>query len=188
MARPSSIDRLPGEVRETIARLRERGRTLDEILAHLAALDVEVSRSALGRHVRSMAKIGERLRRSRVLAEALIREHGDAPESKAARVNIEILHTYISDLMDLAGDEGEDAERALATLRDPRAIALLSEATERLTKASRHNVEYIEKVEARATAKARREAAEVVEAEARKRGLSAETAEAFKAAIFGLAQ
>lgn len=184
--RPSTIDRLPAEIRAAINQLRERGRTLDEILTHLHSLDVDVSRSALGRHVKGMAKLGERMRRSRVMAEALIREHGDAPESQTARVNIEILHTYICELMELAEGEGEEAERALATLRNPKAIALLSEATERLAKASRHNVEFIEKVEQRSAAKAKREAAAAVEQEARKRGLSAETAEAFKQAVFGL--
>jgi len=59
MARPSSIERLPAELRELIGHLRERGRTIDEILAKLAELDVDVSRSALGRHVQHLDAAGD---------------------------------------------------------------------------------------------------------------------------------
>jgi hypothetical protein len=98
MPRPSTIDRLPGQVRELIGKLRQdRGLTIDEILDHLRQLDVEVSRSALGRHVKGLAKMGERLRRSRAMAEGLARQLGDAPGDQVARVNIELLHSFIAE-------------------------------------------------------------------------------------------
>ena len=64
MARPSSISRLPPEIREAIGALRQDGRTIDEILAKLRELApaAEVSRSALGRHVQVLDRIGEQLR------------------------------------------------------------------------------------------------------------------------------
>ena len=62
---PSSIDKLPVEVRELIGRLREQGATIDDILAKLGELDVEVSRSALGRHVKGLAEVGEQGRHAR---------------------------------------------------------------------------------------------------------------------------
>ena len=60
MARPSSIDQLPETVRAEIGRLRQNGRTIDEILAHLRKLDgiAPISRSALGRHLQHMEKLG----------------------------------------------------------------------------------------------------------------------------------
>jgi type VI protein secretion system component VasF len=186
MPRPSTIDRLPQEVRGAIARLREQGRTLDEILEHLRALDVEVSRSALGRHVQEMAKVGERLRRSRQVSEALARELGDAPESHVARINVELLHGFIYDFYALAEGEGEEADGARALLRNPKAMALFAEATERLTKASRHNADFVAKVEERATNKAKRDAATAVEAVAKARGISSETIDAIKAGVFGV--
>ena len=58
MARPSTIQRLPTEVRELIAELREEGRTIDEVLEKLRELRLDVSRSALGRHVKQLDAIG----------------------------------------------------------------------------------------------------------------------------------
>ena len=89
MGRPSSIDQLPEEIRAEIGRLRGMGWTIDQILEKLRELlDSAPSRSALGRHIAGMDKLGERMRRSRQVAEALVRELGDAPESRAARLNI----------------------------------------------------------------------------------------------------
>ncbi|GGG30892.1 hypothetical protein GCM10010964_18530 [Caldovatus sediminis] len=189
MPRPSSISRLPPEIRAEIGRLREAGRTIDEILAHLRAMDVAVSRSALGRHVKGLAELGEKLRRSRAVAEALVRQLGEAPESRTARLNIELLHTAILDLFMKAGEgeeEGVDGEGRAALAGNPMGAMLLAKALEHLTKASRHDQEFIEKVEARAAARAKREAAAAVDAVARERGLSAEMAAAIKAGIFGV--
>jgi hypothetical protein len=189
VARPSSISRLPPEIRAEIGRLREAGRTIDEILAHLRAMDVAVSRSALGRHVRGMAELGEKLRRSRAVAESLVRELGDAPESKTARLNIELLHTAILDLFLKAGggaEEGVDEGGRAALAGNPMGAMMLAKALEHLTKASRHDQAFIERVEARAAARAKREAAAAVDAVARERGLSAEMVAVIKAGIFGV--
>ena len=53
------MKRLPEKVREEIGRLREKGRTLDEILAYLKTLGAEVSRSALGRYTKNVDAIAE---------------------------------------------------------------------------------------------------------------------------------
>lgn len=186
MARPSTIDRLPAEIREAIGRLRQHGKTLDEILDHLRGMEVEVSRSALGRHVQAMEKVGERLRRSRAVSEALVRQLGDAPESKTARLNIELMHSLVFDLLALAEEAGEEGEATQAMLRNPKAVALISEAVERLTKASRHNADFVEQVEKRAAARAKTDAARAAETVAREKGLTADTIAAIKAGIFGV--
>ena len=188
MPRPSTIDRLPGEVRELIGRLRQdRGLTIDEILDHLRQLDVEVSRSALGRHVKELARMGERLRRSRAMAEGLARQLGDAPGDQVARVNIELLHSFLADAFAAAeASEDEEGQNLAAALRNPKGAALFAEAIERLTKASRHNQEFVERIEKRASERAKKEAASAVEAVARQRGLTAETLAAIKAGIFGV--
>jgi hypothetical protein len=189
MARPSTIARLPGEIREAIGRLREQGRTLDEILAHLQGMEVTVSRSALGRHVQQMDKVGERLRRSRAISEALVRQLGDAPESQTARLNIEMMHSFLFDFL-ASAEEGTDegSEAALAHVRDPKSVALMAEAVQRLTTASRQNVEFVARVEDRAAAKAKAGAARAAEAVAREKGLSADTVRAIKASILGVAE
>ena len=188
MPRPSKIDRLPPEIREAIGRLRDHGRTLDEILEHLRTMEIEVSRSALGRHVLSMEKVGERLRRSRAVSEALVRQLGDAPESKTARLNIELLHSFIYDLLASAEDvtDGEEVNLAAEVLKNPKALALFAEATEPLTKASRHNADFVQKVEERAEARGKRDAVKAVESVAKDKGLSADTLAAIKAGIFGV--
>lgn len=190
MARPSSIDKLPGEVRDAIGRLREQGRTLDEILAHLKQLDVEVSRSALGRHVKSMEKVGERIRRSRAIAEALVRPLGEADEGKTTRLNIELVQGAILDVL-MRSAEAQDTEAAEGEENgslDAMGTMLLAKGLEHLTKAQRHDVELIQKIEERAAAKAKREAAQAVETAAREKGLSRETVAAIKASVFGVAK
>lgn len=189
MVRPSTIARLPGEIREAIGRLREQGRTLDEILTHLQGMEVTVSRSALGRHVQQMDKVGERLRRSRAISEALVRQLGDAPESQTARLNIEMMHSFLFDFLASAEEGAEEgSEAALAHVRDPKSVALMAEAVQRLTTASRQNVEFVARVEDRAAAKAKAGAARAAEAVAREKGLSADTVRAIKASILGVAE
>ncbi|MCA3288220.1 MAG: DUF3486 family protein [Roseomonas sp.] len=189
MARPSTIARLPSEIREAIGRLRDQGRTLDEILTHLQGMEVTVSRSALGRHVQQMDKVGERLRRSRAISEALVRQLGDAPESQTARLNIEMMHSFLFDFLASAEEGAEEgSEAALAHVRDPKSVALMAEAVQRLTTASRQNVEFVARVEDRAAQKAKAGAARAAEAVAREKGLSADTVRAIKASILGVAE
>lgn len=186
MGRPSTIDRLPTEIREAIGRLRDHGKTIDEILDHLRGMEVEVSRSALGRHVQAMEKVGERLRRSRAVSEALVRQLGDAPESKTARLNIEMMHSFVFDFLASAEEADEEGGAAAALMRDPKAVALFAEAVQRLTQASRTNADFVAKVEERAAARAKTEAATAAETVAREKGISKDTIAAIKAGIFGV--
>jgi hypothetical protein len=185
MARKGTIDRLGPEVRDAIGRLLDEGCTLDQILAHLENMSVEVSRSSLGRYTQKLAAAGEKLRRSRTVAEALVRKYGDQPESKTARLNIELLHGAILDLF-MAEEDDADADGRAALKGNPMGAMMLAKALEHLTKASRHDVEFIERAEKRAAERAKKEAATAVEAVARQRGLTAETLAAIKAGIFGV--
>lgn len=181
--RPSSIDRLPAEIREAIGRLREHGKTLDEILDHLRAMEVEISRSALGRHVKGMDAMGERLRRSRAMAEGLARQLGETPGDKVARLNIELMHSVVNDMLAAADDEDSPESKASkAALHAPMGAKLVAEAIERLTKASRHDQDFVLKLEERV----KKEAAKSVEAVGRAQGLTASTIDAIKAGIFGV--
>ncbi len=58
----------------------------------------DVSRAARGRYSKDLAKVSERIRRGREVAEALVRKLGDAPESKITRMNVELVHSVITDL------------------------------------------------------------------------------------------
>ncbi len=188
MTRPSSIDQLPEEVRAEIGRLRGMGWTIDQILEHLRALiDRAPSRSALGRHIQGLDKLGERMRRSRQVAEALVRELGDAPQSRAAALNIELLHSAVLDLFMKAADgEAVDGDGAAALAGNPEGTMMLAKALDHLSRASKTNVEFVAAAEKRATERAKREAATAAETIARERGISGETLAAIKAGILGV--
>ncbi|PZW46854.1 uncharacterized protein DUF3486 [Humitalea rosea] len=186
-ARPSSIDRLGAPIRAAIAKLREQGRTLDEILEHLKSLEVDVSRSALGRHIKGMARLGERLRRSRSMAEGLARQLGDTPGDQMARLNIELLHSFLNDALASAEDPDDEGGRAVALhLQNPKGAALFAEAVERLTKASRHNADFVERIEKRASEAARKAAAAQAVTAGQEGGLSATLIETIKNRILGV--
>ena len=150
----------------------------------------QVSRSALGRHVKGLDVIGERLRRSRMVAEALVHELGDAPESKAARLNIELMHNALLDLFMSDADGGDINELGKAALKgNPEGVMQLSRALADLARASKTNADYIEQAEKRAERRALTAAAAVVDEVAKETGggLTGETVEKIKARIFGIA-
>lgn len=155
MPRKSTVRRLPPELREQIGQLLEQGRTLSEITAHLNQLGAEVSRSALGRYKQHLDKVGEKLRRSREVAEALIAKLGAAPESKALRLNVELMHGALMDLALKAnedGDEGgggKDGGGEGITL-DPQGAMLLSKALDHLSRASKADAELVGKIKEQA--------------------------------------
>lgn len=135
MARRSTIKRLPRELREQISDLRENGATIDEIKAALDDLGARVSRSALGRHVKGLDQLAERVRRSREIAEVLVRRIGDAPENRQTQANIELMHTAIQDLF-MSGEDGEGGIQL-----DPENAMFLSRAIKDLAAAAKADVD-----------------------------------------------
>lgn len=187
MPRLAKIDRMPREIREEIGRLREAGRTLDEILAALRALEAPgISRSGLGRYVQKLDRMGERLRRSRQMAEALARQLGDQPGDQVARLNMEALHSFLADALLAADEDGEQGDAARAAIQSPMGAKLFAEALERLSKAQRLNQDFVERLERQAAERARREAGAALEKAARAQGLSNATIERIKADLFGV--
>ncbi len=104
MGRRSTIKRLPPEIREQIGRLHKAGYTNAQIVAQLKALGAVVSVSATQRYTKEIKVLGERLQRSRIVAEGLIAKFGNAPEGKALRLNVELAHEVMLRL--LAGEGG----------------------------------------------------------------------------------
>ena len=100
MGRKSTLRRLPPEIRAEINRILSEGRlTLDELLEHLRSIGVEgVSRSALGRQKQKIDKIAAKLRQSREMTEALVREIGPAvEEGQQGRLLVEVLRRLVFD-------------------------------------------------------------------------------------------
>ncbi|MFT8804550.1 MAG: DUF3486 family protein [Acetobacter aceti] len=187
--RPSSVDRLEPEIREEIGRLRANGHSIDEILAALRELDgAEISRSALGRHVKKLDEVGRRLRHSRTVAEALVRQLGEEPASRTAQLNIELLHTTLLDLFLAADDvKGGADDKGLSALKgNPGGIMQLAKALDHLASASSSNQETRRKLEEQIEKKMRAKAEAGAMAEARKRGLDTATVSAIMAGAFGV--
>lgn len=178
--RPSTVDRLDPEIRELISKLRiDRGWTIDEIRDQLVQLGQgHVSRSALGRHVRSLEDVSADLRETRVYAEALAREVGDADQSRMLDMNAQLLQAHMFKLM-LAAKDGEGIQLGPKDAKD-FADALRSIALTRKT-----DMDLVEKAEKRAAEKATRAAAEKAVTAARSKGLSKDTVEAIRFAVLG---
>lgn len=96
---PSSIDRLPEELRDQIAQLRRDGRTVTEIHDHMSKLDAGVSRSAVGRHVKGLAEIGEELRRAETMARFVVERFGDETDDRVGRANMRLLQGALMELI-----------------------------------------------------------------------------------------
>ena len=168
MARPSSIDKLPGKIRELIGELRANGRTIDEILDKLHELDVDVSRSALGRYTQDIDALHERLRESRAVAETVMGRIEDSSAGQVARINIELMHASLLKLM--SGEVKMDGKEAM----------FLATALQKLASASKVDLDRELKLREEVARRTREEAAEQLDqvaAEAQaagEKGLSAE--------------
>lgn len=183
---PSTIDRLPKEIRDVIARLRQEGRTIDEILAGLRSLDQLAaedvpSRSALGRHLQNQKVVMERVMESRQLAEALATKLGDKQSSEVVRMNLELLQDAILRVTLKSDGQGNPV------VVDPKDLMFLATALEKAAKASKSDFDQqlaaVREIERRET---KEKAAEVAANTAKKQGLSAPTIAQIKASILGM--
>lgn len=183
--RPSSVDKLPQEVRDEIANLRGAGHTIDEILAALRELhSAEISRSALGRHIKSMEEVGRDIRQSREIAEMLVRNLGDEPESRMVQANIQLMHSFIMKLIIGKEDEGREAIEAIK--RDPQSIMMLAKSLDHLTRSSKTDADFVAKVEARVEARIRTETEARLKTVVKEKGMTAETASIIRNRVLGM--
>lgn len=180
--RPSSIDILPEEVKAAIGKLRLQGRTIDEILAHLTTLDVEVSRSALGRHVQKLAAIGERMKLSRDMATALVTRFGEEPDNRLARLNLEMMHSLVLDVM-TAQQVNEETGEVTPVQLDAEQVMFLSRSLQSLASAQKTDQERYLK----AKLEAAKEAAKAVGAAATQLGVGKDMRQALMDAALGVA-
>jgi hypothetical protein len=176
-------DPLPEAIQSEISRLLIQQVSVDDIVAHLrrlsgvATIEEVPSRSALGRYAVSSKRLRERLLKSREIASAVVRDIGDAPGSQQMAVLIELLQTYVFDLLNKLDDDES---------LSPKQVGEIAKGLKDITLAARGNIEFIRAAEARAAAAAKTEAATVAETVARERGISVETIEAIKRGIFGV--
>lgn len=180
MAPRSKISRMPPEVKRKIGELWDAGATLDQILQALGSVDV--SRSALGRHIQQRERLVERLRRSREIADSVVQNLGDKNPGKTQAILIESLHSIIFDMF-----SGENADDAITSLQaSPKGMSMLADAIHSLARAQRLDVDVRADLEKRAREKAEQEATAAVTKAARQQGLSAEIVSKIMSGAFGV--
>lgn len=180
----STIDKLPEEVRELIGRLRQDGHTLDAILAKLQELDVEVSRSALGRHVRGLAEVGEQMRRSREIATALVGRFGEEPDNRLLRLNIELMQGVVMSTITAAAQAGEEGDGEAGSVTfGAEDVMFLSKSLGELARAQKTDTDRMLKLRQELA----KDAAKAAETVGKAKGLTTDTVQAITHAILGVA-
>jgi len=184
MGQRSKVEKLPPEIRGTLEEwLREfaAGRlALDEVMTRLDAQfgdqGVELpSRSAVHRHAEKVAALGDRLKRSREMAEALVAEAGPSiADGKGFNVMVQAFQSLVFDL--LANIEPGQS-------LDPENLMFLARSIQSLTTARKADADLQEKLKA----EARREAAADAKSAATEKGLSDDTAQFIMDKILGKA-
>lgn len=177
MGRKSSLRRLPPEILQEVNRLLSEGRfTLAEILEHLRGMGVEtVSRSALGRQKQKIDKIAAKLRQSREMTEALVKEIGPSVvEGQQGRLLVQTLRDLVFDHLAARVEEGD--------VDDPKALMALARTLKDMAQANRLDQDF----EAKVRERVQKETVRAVEDATREAGLSAETVEAIKSRILGV--
>lgn len=181
MARVSTIERLPDDIRSQLQELLRDPRVTqldatEQINQILEAEGVEdrLSKSAVNRYAVRMNEVGEKLRQSRDVAEMWIGKLGAEPQGKMGNLINEMIRSLSFDVS-LMLSEGELTEESLPGVIDM--IKDLSLTTARLEKASSENV--------KREAEIRRQAREEIESKVDEaaKGKKTLTVDDFKAAV-----
>ncbi len=149
----SSIDKLGGDIVEWVGRRRAEGMAIDAILEELNSLpalqeaEIRISRSALGRHLKSIAEVGERMRRATAITESLARM-GNRADNKMLRGTIDLINSSLLDVL-LAEEEGEDGTFRPIELT-PAKVKALAQTVESLARAEKIDLEREAKIRAEA--------------------------------------
>lgn len=184
MTTPSTVDRLPPELRAEIGRLRiDKGYTIDQIVAHLQTMDVVVSRSAMGRHIHKLNVIGARLKESRAVAEALVERFGSVGDDKLARFNLEMMHGIVMETVTRAEEDGNGAQF------DAEQVMFLARALRELATASKTDVDRLMNAAKLRTAQetAKKAADAAVDAVKSVKGFSKKAVDEIRRAVLGVA-
>jgi Protein of unknown function (DUF3486) len=196
---PSKASKLPPALREALATLWfEKRYSLDEIREHLNALargeremlppelvnaptvapEALPGRTGLHDHFKSESKAAEKIRRSRMAAESLAKELGDASDEKVARFNFQMMHAVVHDIFEAAA-KAEGNEDGPPVTIDPKSAMMLASALQKTESAKKTHLDVRTQIRKEAMA----DAVKAVDAVAKERGLSADFAAAIRTRI-----
>ena len=142
MARPHKISRYP-ELRQALARARERGAPLDEVLEFVRewfaanAPGETVARSTVATWLGRVDAICERVHRTRQAAEILTERWGAGSDRRVVRAAIDALQAALADIVFAVEGDGRDL--------DLTEITRASRALRELATAERASVDVIER-------------------------------------------
>jgi len=164
----SSIDLLPLDIRtKLIELLRDPRVTQLEVTKKINQALVEegheerVSKSAVNRYAIRMEEVGEKLRKSRELAEMWIGKLGAAPQGEVGKLINEILRTLAFDLSMFAGEGTLDEKTAPQAVKMLNTLAL---SMQRLEKAANLNTQREKEIRQQAMEEAAKQATETAKA------------------------
>ncbi len=177
---PSSIDRLPKDLRDLIEDLRKAGHTIDQIKAHLDEMILEpearVSRSALGRHIIPIDDMLEDVRKSRHEVAEVASVLKETNGIEISEVNRQLLEAeyfrQLKALRELEAGPDADTLKAIASGMASNTRSRIGERGLRLSIEQETNQKAAAKVE---------EVAKAIPG-----GLTRETIDAIKAKILGV--
>lgn len=190
MARVSTIERLPDDIRSQLQELLRDPRVtqldateqINQIL-EAEGHDGRLSKSAVNRYAVRMNEVGEKLRQSRDVAEMWIGKLGAEPQGKMGNLINEMIRSLSFDVS-LMLSEGELTEESL-----PGVIEMLKDlslTTARLEKASSENVKREAEIRKQERERAAEEAASVVEETAKAQGMDEEQVKFWRAKVLGI--
>jgi predicted transcriptional regulator len=171
MARPSSIDRLPHDLVALCNRLIRDGRTIHEITDKLNELDAEVSKSAVGRYVKSTREQMQRFREAQEVAGRWVSELGENAKGDVATLCQQMLTGIAYQTLDQVAQQQLDGTSDQPVKAGD--LMLFAKALESLESSSKHSIERREKIERAVIERAVAKAGEV----GKRAGLSDETIE-----------
>jgi hypothetical protein len=179
----STVDRLDPEIKKLIRDLWvDHGWRIDDIRAKLIELGKPVSRSALGRHVRTLPEVAKEMREAREMAESLAREVGTAGEDKLAELNIELMHGVLLRLL----SNGKTSEDGESVTFGPEEVMFLGRAMKDLAAARKTDVDRVRAREKLIEERAKQAAVAKVEEVAKtQRGLTADLVMQIRHAVLG---
>lgn len=156
MGRRSTVARLPKDLADVCHRLIREGSTILEITAKLNELDAEVSKSAVGRYVKSAREQMRQYQDAQAVAGQWVTQLGENPTGDVGALLAEMLKTVaFQALATMAPDDSG----AVAT--KPMDIMLLAKAIRDLEATSKANIERRAAIEKAAIERAAKKAGEV---------------------------
>jgi hypothetical protein len=164
MSRPSKIDKLPDDLVAEINRLRQRGADIDEITAYLAqATPEKISRSAVGRHVKKLSEITERINRARAIAAGIAPTLAEKDSGELLNLNVQLLQSGVMQVLSAVDDEtGEEVVLA------PKDAMAIGRALESAAKAQKVTADRVLKIQQEAARQAAQKVIDAAQSELKK--------------------